>query len=458
MDIHAYIEQHKARFLEEFQELLRIPSISTQPEHANDVKHAGQWVAEQMRQIGFEHVELVETEGLHPLVYGEWLQAGDNAPTVLIYSHYDVQPAVIEDGWDTPPFEPVIKDGKLFARGSLDSKIHVMAHLKAAETLLATGCPVNLKLLFEGEEESSGAHVQAFVQDNSQRLRADVVIVSDGSVPDPQQPVIPYGLRGILAMELHVEGPAQDLHSGHYGGTVHNPLQALAEILAQLHDSNGRVAVPGFYDDVIELEDEEREVLKQVLPFVEQEWETVTRAPQIWGEKEYTIHERICARPTLEINGMAGGYYETGFKTVLPARALAKISCRLVPYQNPQHVYECVKAYIEKIAPPSVKIELRAFDHAAPAVLTRYDSTEVQTALHAYEKAWGVKPLLTREGGSIPIVTTLQQTLNAPIVLMPFGYKGGRAHGPNEYIIVDMYYKGIETAIYYMHMLAEERA
>jgi acetylornithine deacetylase/succinyl-diaminopimelate desuccinylase-like protein len=455
-DAHEYALNNAPRFREQLKELLRIPSVSTMPEYAEDVKRAAAWLVADLQRIGFDRAEAIATAG-HPIVYGEWLGAGDNAPTVLVYCHYDVQPADIADGWDTPPFEPVERDDKIYARGAVDSKSHVVAQLKAAEALLATGhSPVNIKLLFEGEEETSSANLAAFVAHNRERLKADVCVICDGSMADREQPAMAYSLRGIVAMELEVFGPRQDLHSGHYGGTVHNPIQALAEIIAQLHNPDGSVAVPGFYDDVMSLDDAERADLESALPWIDAEWHSVAAAPQSWGELQYNLHERIGARPTLEINGIAGGFAAEGFKTVLPAKALAKISCRLVANQQPERIYQLVKNYIAEIAPPTVRTEMRLHSTGEPALVDR-NSLAVQAAMNAYEKAWGKRPFLTREGGSVPIVVDLQRALQSPMVFMAFGYKGCGAHGPNEHVYLDMWRKGIDTMLYFYQEIGRLR-
>lgn len=453
---HDYAHEHATRFKQQLIELLRIPSISTLTAHADDVRRAAQWIVDDLQQMGFTLAQTFEQDGFLPLVYGEWLGAGDSAPTVLVYCHYDVQPAEMRDGWETDPFTPVERDGKIYARGAIDSKGHVIAHLKAMESLLASGtCPVNLKLLFEGEEESGSEHIFAFIQANKALLDSDAILVSDGSIPAPDQPTLVYGLRGIVTMELEVRGPARDLHSGHYGGNVHNPIQALVEILAQLHDANGTVTVPGFYDGVYPLTDEEREVLTPIYPYMQTEWRTVTGAPAEWGEAEYRLYERVGVRPTLEINGIEGGFYGEGVKTVLPSRATAKISCRLVPDQDPAHIYRVIRAYLEQIAPPTITYTLRDLDMGARGILLDRDSLPMRTAFEAYKRGWGVEPIFTREGGSIPVVEAFQRELDAPIALMPFGYKGGGAHGPNEHVYLDMFYKGIDTAIHFYQLMAE---
>ncbi len=453
MDASDYITTHAEQFKEQLKDLLRIPSVSTLPAHKADVQRAADWLVEDMRRIGFRTAEAIPTAG-HPIVYGEWMGAGAGAPTLLVYGHYDVQPAEMADGWLTEPFQPVERDGRIYARGAIDSKSNVMAQLKAAEAMLATGgAPVNLKLLFEGEEESNSENLSAFVAANRERLKADVVVICDGSMADREQPDMYYGLRGVVSMELEVFGPKQDLHSGHFGGTVHNPIQALAEIITRLHHPDGSVSVPGFYDDVEPLSDEERAELAKALPWIESEWRDVAAAPAQWGEPAYNLHERIGARPTLEINGIAGGFAAEGFKTVLPGRALAKISCRLVPHQTSHKIYERVRAYVMQIAPPTVRVEMRLVSIGEPLLIDRH-SAPVQAALRAYETVWGKRPNFTRAGGSIPVAVDLQRELGAPLVLLAFGYKGCGAHGPNEHVYLDMWYRGMATMIAFCREIA----
>jgi acetylornithine deacetylase/succinyl-diaminopimelate desuccinylase-like protein len=449
---HDYARQHASRFQQQLIDLLRIPSVSTLPQHAPDVQRAAEWLIADMQRIGFDRAVIEQQPGYLPLIYGEWLGAGESAPTVLIYCHYDVQPADMADGWDSDPFTPVERDGKIYARGAVDSKSHVIAQLKAIESLLASPgkSPVNIKVLFEGEEESGSEHIFQFVADNPERLQADVCVVSDGSMPAVDQPDLVYGLRGIISLELTVHGPGRDLHSGHYGGNVHNPIQALAEIIAQLHDPNGTVTVPGFYDDVPPISDEERAVLQAALPYAQTEWDAVTGASQPWGESEYTLLERSGARPTLEINGIAGGFYGTGFKTVLPAKATAKISCRLVPNQDPAQTFEQVRDYIQALTPPTVHSEVTSLEEGAPGVLFDRGTPAMRAAAAAYTKGWGVAPIFSRAGGSVPVVAAFQQKLNLPIVMLAFGYKGCGAHGPNEHVYLDMFHKGIATAIHFL--------
>lgn len=456
-DALAHARQNTVRFHEQYAELLRIPSISTLPEHAADVERAAQWLIDDMRRIGMQRAEIFRAPGYLPLVYGEWLGAGDAAPTVLVYCHYDVQPAERQDGWDTEPFEPVERDGKLYARGAVDSKAHVMIQLKAVESLLAADAmPVNVKLLFEGEEESGSEHIFRFVKQNQAMLRADAVVVSDGSFPDPEQPVLDYGLRGLISLELSVTGPVRDLHSGHYGGTVHNPIAALAGMLAQMHDANGHVTIPGFYDGVRPVTDEERAILAEYGKVVEREWWAYTGAPQPWGEPDFLIHERMGARPTLEYNGIYGGFTGVGVKTVLPSKATVKITCRLVPDQDPIQVSKSIEAFVAKITPPTVTAKITFNqDDVSMGVLLDRDTPAMRAAEEAYTHGWGARPIFAREGGSIPVVMAFQRDLGAPIAMMPFGLKSGGAHSVNEFMVLDMFDRGIVAMIHFYNALAE---
>ncbi|MCU0475302.1 MAG: dipeptidase [Anaerolineae bacterium] len=455
-DTHAHADAQFSATRNRLDALLRIPSVSTVPAHADDVRRAARWIADWMTEMGMTRAEIYEAEGRLPLVYGEWLGAGETAPTVLIYTHYDVQPADKSDGWDTEPFEPTERNGKLYARGAVDSKCHVVIQLAAIEALLkGGGAPVNLKVLCEGEEESGSEHIYAFVAQNPDLLRADVCVISDGSLPNEHQPVLDYGLRGIISFEIHVKGPRRDLHSGHYGGSVHNPIQALAEIVAQLHAPDGSVSVPGFYDQVAPFTDEERAVLAPMHAPFEQEWQDVTGAPAPWGEQGYSAHERIAVRPTLELNGIYGGYIGEGVKTVLPSTAVAKLSCRLVPYQTPDHVWECLHTHIHALTPPSVTVEVKRMEMGAEAFIIDRTSPALKAVTAAYEQGWGVKPLLSREGGSIPVTAEFQRYLSAQLVMMPFGYKNGGAHSINENCDLGMVQKGIHTMLHFYRALAD---
>ena len=452
---YQYAKAHQNRFLEEYIQLLKMRTISAQPRHANDVAAAAEWLRAMMLHIGMTRAEAVlMPEGRCPLVLGEWDGAGDDAPTLLIYCHYDVQPAEIEDGWETDPFEPTIKDGRLFCRGAVDSKLHVMSNLKAVESWLAGDekPKVNLKVALEGEEESGSENINAFIAKHPERLAADIAMISDGAILAPNQPSLTYGLRGIAALEIHVQAPVSDLHSGHWGGSVHNPIQALTEILAGLHDQNGRVTVPGFYDDVINVTAKDRQLLKQVEPFLQREWDSVVNAPAVWGEAEYILPERLGARPTLEINGIHGGYTGPGMKTVLPARASAKITCRLVPHQDPGRIINCIVDYIQDIAPATARVEVHPSGSGAEAVLLDVDGLAMQSAAAAYAYAWGIEPVFERSGGSVPITFECMKVADE-VVIMSYGLKSGRAHGPNENIYLDHFYKGIQATIKFIDVL-----
>lgn len=453
---HRYAREHSDRFLEDLKHLIRIPSVSTQPKHAADVKRAADWLQTEMEKIGLDAEQISMPEGRHPLVFGTWMGAGPNAPTALIYCHYDVQPAVMEDGWHTDPFDPVVKDGIIYGRGATDSKINVITQLRAVESLLASPekSPVNIKLLFEGEEESGGETINAFVAKHADRLAADVSVVSDGPLITPDQPSMVIGLRGITSLEIHVQGPVRDLHSGHFGGNVHNPIQALTEILSALHDENGTITVPGFYDGVPEPDPAERQAIDAANRYYDENWKLVANAPAVWGEAGYTIQEKAGIRPTLEINGIWGGYAGHGVKTVLPAKAGAKITCRLVPGQTPGQIFEVIKAHVEEITPPTVKVELVTQDMGATALRLPYDSIAVAVANQAYENHWGVKTVMEVAGGSIPIASTLKN-ITDELVIMGYAHKGGQAHGPNENNHLSMFDKGIGTAIDFLMLYGE---
>ena len=456
---YEYAKAHQDRFLEEYIQLLKMRTISTQPQHANDVAAAAEWLQEMMLNIGMTRAEAVlMPEGRCPLVLGEWDGAGDSAPTLLIYCHYDVQPAEIEDGWNTDPFEPTIKDGRLFCRGAVDSKLHVMSNLKAVESWLAGDekPKVNLKVALEGEEESGSENINAFIAKHPERLAADIAMISDGAILAPNQPSLTYGLRGIAALEIHVQAPVSDLHSGHWGGSVHNPIQALTEILASLHDKNGKVTAPGFYDDVIDVTAKDRQLLKQVEPFLQREWDSVVNAPAVWGEAEYILPERLGARPTLEINGIHGGYTGAGMKTVLPARASAKITCRLAPRQDPGRIIDCIVDYIQDIAPATARVEVRPSGSGAEAVLLDVDGLAMQSAVAAYAHAWGVEPVFERSGGSVPITFECMKVADE-VVIMSYGLKSGRAHGPNENIYLQHFFNGIQATIKFIDVLGAGR-
>lgn len=447
MSAYDYARQHSDHFRRELHDLLRIPSVSTDMAFAAECRRAADWLVEHLRSIGLA-AERIDT-ARHPMVYAEWMGAGA-APTVLIYGHYDVQPAVIEDGWDSEPFEPVEREGKIYARGVTDDKGQFFAHIKAVESLLrAEGrLPVNVRFIIEGEEESGSGSIMRFVAEQPEKLRADVCVISDGSMSRLDEPVIVHALRGGMVFELHITGPSQDLHSGMFGGTVHNPALALAEMLSKMHLPDGRVAVPGFYDDVRTLSDDERALMAQI-EWTEDEWRSVTGAPQPWGENGYSLLERIGARPTLEITGMTSGYTGSGFKSIVPGRAVAKIACRLVPNQDPQRVFECVREYIARITPPTVSSEV-LYGRGFPASEVDLNHPAMQVAVRAYERGWGARPAFRREGGSIPIVGDFQQKLGLPVVLMGFGLDSDGLHGPNEHYSIAMFERGIATSIAFL--------
>jgi acetylornithine deacetylase/succinyl-diaminopimelate desuccinylase-like protein len=448
-----YARDNTGRFVQELESLLRIPSISTDPAHAPDIARAAEWLAESLRAIGAQNVAVMPTAG-YPVVYGEWLGAGADAPTVLVYGHYDVVPAAKEDGWDTEPFDPTIIDGKIYARGATDDKGQLYIHAKALESYLQAGGgpPANLKFLLEGEEEVSSPNLRPFLEEHLDLLRADVCVISDSSMPSIDRPMITHSLRGMTYIEIHVEGPHDDLHSGFYGGAVHNPALALVEILSEMYDENNVIAVPGFYDDVMPLSDAERaEIAKTDMS--EAELLAATGVPAPWGDAAFTIRERVSARPTLEINGLLSGWGGPGPKTIIPATAMAKVSCRLVGNQDPNDIYEKIASYVASIAPPTVRVRVDLLTTGEPALID-FTLPEMQAAARAYEKGWGATPVFTRGGGSIPIVADIANLMQIPVVMMGYGLDTDGLHGTNEHYSLAMFQRGIETAIVYLEELA----
>lgn len=452
----AISQAHTGRpqYLQQLLDFLRIPSISTLPAHHADIRRAAQWLATDMARIGLEQVQLLETAG-NPVVFGQWLGAGPDAPTVLVYGHYDVQPADPLELWHSPPFTPQIRDDRVYARGASDNKGQMFSHLKAVESMLVANgrLPVNLKFCLDGEEEIGSPHLPPFVSAHRELLAADSILVSDGGMISLRQPVIHYALRGVVFAEIEVSGPRRDLHSGSYGGAVHNPAQAVAEIIAALHDENGRVAIPGFYDNVVPLSPAERALLAR-LPQTAVQWQQETGVPALWGEPEYTLLERTTARPTCEVNGIWGGFQGEGAKTIIPAKAGAKISMRLVAEQDPQEIGRLFTEYVTGLAPETVVVRVRVQEGGAAAAVTPYDAPEITAAVKAYQAGWGATPFLGRGGGSLPIIAAFQKELAAPFVLMPFGLDDNR-HAPNEHYHLQNFYRGIDTAIYYYHYLPE---
>ena len=447
---NPFVRENQDRFLAELFDLLRIPSVSTAAKFKEDVRRAAQFVQQKLQEAEVDKVKLYETGG-HPIVYAEKI-VDSSAPTVLVYGHYDVQPADPYELWDSPPFEPEIRHEKIYARGACDDKGQMYMHIKALETLVAQkNIPCNIKFLIEGEEEIGSDHLAPFVEQHREMLVADVVLISDTSMISNEDPSITVGLRGMSYMEVEVTGPNRDLHSGMYGGAVANPINVLCQMIASLHDEQGRVTVPGFYDKVVDLSAEERQEVNRA-PHDDEVYKQELGIQALAGEAGYTTPERIGIRPTLDVNGIWGGYIEEGAKTVLPSKAFAKISMRLVPNQDHEEVNELFISHMENIAPPSAKVKATAH-HGGQAAVVPPDSIGVQAASRAFEEAWGKTPFLTREGGSIPIVSLFQQTLGIDSVLMGFGLDEDAIHSPNENYGVFNYLKGIETiALFYKHL------
>ncbi len=450
----TYAREHGEQFVNELLEMLRIPSLSGDPAHKGDIQRMAEWLAAHMRALGLDKIAVMPTAG-HPVVYGEWMGAGADKPTVLVYGHYDVVPAALEDGWNTPPFEPTVRDGNIYARGATDDKGQLFIHVKALEAYLKTSgaAPVNVKFFLEGEEEIASPNLRPFLEAHLDLLRADVCVISDTSMRTINEPAILHSLRGMVYIEMEVMGPKEDLHSGLWGGAAHNPALALVEILAKMFNDDHTIAVPGFYDDVVPLTDEERAMIAKTDLSAEQ-YKQSTGVTELWGDLEYTIRERISARPTLDINGMWSGWTGPGPKTIIPAKAGAKLSSRLVANQNPDTIYQRIKAFVESVAPPTVQVTMKLLTKGNPALID-FNLPEMQAAARAYEAAWGAKPLFTRGGGSIPVVSDIYTLLDIPVVLMGYGLDDDGLHSPNEKYSVEMFERGIETAIVYLEELAQ---
>jgi acetylornithine deacetylase/succinyl-diaminopimelate desuccinylase-like protein len=448
-----YAQKDQKQALEELKELLRIPSISTLPDHAKDVRRAADWITQKLKAIGFENIQLLETPR-HPVIYADWLNASGK-PTLLIYGHYDVQPVDPVNEWETPPFEPTARGENLYARGSSDDKGQVMVHLKALEAIMKTDrkLPINVKLMIEGEEEIGSENLKGVLDKHKKLFQADACVISDSQMLTPTQPLIVVGLRGLCYTEVEVTGPSHDLHSGAYGGAVHNPMKALCEIISKLHDANNKITIPGFYDRVRALSKEEKEELA-MLPFTDKTLQQETGVPKPWGEAGFTTKERIGARPTLEVHGIRGGFIGDGAKTVIPAKALAKISMRLVPNQTAEEAGRLFKKHVESLAPSTVKVNVKILHGADPALVDRKHKA-IEAAARAYETTFGAKPYYLLEGGSIPVVVQLQRMFNLPVALMGFGLPDDRLHSPNEKYHLPNYYKGIECTIRYYYELAK---
>lgn len=454
MTTNEFIEQHKDSFLDELFTFLRIASVSTDSSRKIEVEKAADFLISQLNSLNLSRVERFETKG-HPIVYGEHCPF-DDRPTVLIYGHYDVQPSDPDHLWDTPPFEPTIKDGKIYARGASDDKGQSFTHLKALQSLIEAdgGVPVNVKILLEGEEEIGSPNLVPFIESHRDMLECDMVLISDTSMFGLDQPSITFGLRGLAYMEVEVVGPNRDLHSGVYGGAVENPLNVLCEIIAQLKDADGVIQIPGFYDKVVDLTPDDRKAMAD-LPFDETAYKASLDVDAVHGEKGYTTLERASARPTLDVNGIWGGYQGEGAKTVLPSKAKAKISMRLVPNQDPHEIAELFKQQVLSLAPETVKIKVTEH-HGGYASRTDLNFHGLKAAAAAFEDIYQTKVLFSMEGGSIPIVADFKRVLDAESILMGFGVTSDAIHSPNESFHVKDFYRGIKTSARFFQLLAED--
>jgi acetylornithine deacetylase/succinyl-diaminopimelate desuccinylase-like protein len=441
-----FINVNRDRYVEELTQYLAIPSISALPQHAEDVKRCAEWTATEMKRIGLQNVRLEETPG-NPVVYGEWLGA-EGAPTILFYGHYDVQPVDPVNLWTSPPFEATVRDGEIYARGSADDKGQVFMHFKAVEAHMKQhgALPANMKFLIEGEEEVGSANLDNFINSHKDQLKADVVVISDSPMFDRGIPSICYGLRGLSYFQIDLRGTKSDLHSGSFGGAVANPAMVLAQVLTQMKDKSGRVKIPNFYDDVVPLRDEERQEFAR-LPFNEKKYRQDLKAPKLYGEAGYTTLERIWARPTFEVNGLLSGFTGEGAKTVIPAVAMAKVSMRLVPNQDPKKIGDLFEAYVKKVAPKTVELKVTRM-HGGKPWMTAFDNPYVQAAGRAIEAGFGQRPVFNREGGSIPVVATFQEELGLPCVLFGVGLPDENAHAPDEKLDLGNFHNGIIASAY----------
>ncbi|MFI9821806.1 dipeptidase [Streptomyces sp. NPDC052013] len=453
--VRTYIDQHRAAFLDDLAAWLRIPSVSAQPEHAADVHRSAAWLAAKLKETGFPTAEVWQTPGA-PAVYAEWPSADPEAPTVLVYGHHDVQPAARADGWDSEPFEPVVRGNRLYARGAADDKGQVFFHTLGVRAHLATtgrtSPAVHLKLLIEGEEESGSPHFRALVEQQAERLAADAVIVSDTGMWSEDTPTVCTGMRGLAECEITLFGPDQDIHSGSFGGAVPNPATVVGRLVAALHDENARVAIPGFYDGVVELTDRERELFAE-LPFDERQWLATARSHGTAGEAGYSTLERIWARPTAEVNGIGGGYQGPGSKTIIPSSAMVKLSFRLVAGQDPGHIEKCVRDWAAAQVPDGVRCEI-TFSSATRPCLTPLDHPALQSVVRAMGRAFEKPVRFTREGGSGP-AADLQDVLGAPVLFLGISVPSDGWHAPNEKVELDLLLKGVETSAHLWGDLAE---
>ncbi|WP_141603469.1 dipeptidase [Terrilactibacillus laevilacticus] len=451
--IKNYLKDHRSVHLDQLKDFLSIPSISAQSEHANDIKTAAKWLSNSLKEAGLENIQIMETKR-HPVIYADWLHA-DGKPTVLIYGHYDVQPVDPLNKWHSEPFKPVIKDNKIFARGASDDKGQVFMHIKMVEAILKTNgeLPVNVKFCIEGEEEIGSPNLYGFVENHQELLSSDVLLVSDTTMVGKNKPTVCYGLRGMCAFEIELKGPSHDLHSGIYGGAVQNPLHALTELLSTMHNNKGQVTVDGFYDAVQPISEEEMKTCMELSQ--DEDLKTQLELDALYGEEGYPTLARIWARPTLEINGLYGGFEGEGIKTVIPSEAHAKITCRLVPDQEPKEIAALLQKHLESHLPTGVKLAITWHDQAKP-FLTPYDHPAIEAAGDALKSSYGVDPVYARMGGSVPIVELFNTTLGLPAVLMGFGLDEENFHAPNEHFHLENFDKGLESLVDFLFNVKEK--
>ena len=455
MALETILKQNRQKYEDELGEFLRIPSVSARSEHKPDMVRCADWLSDKLKTSGMK-AEVIRTPG-HPIVYGELMEAGPKAPTVLVYGHYDVQPVEPLDEWKTPPFEPSRRDGRLYARGTADDKGQIHVHMKAVDAYReARGVlPVNMKFLFEGEEEVGSVNLEDFIEANTDKLACDAAVISDTPMLSPELPSICVGLRGLVYMEIRLQGPSQDLHSGSYGGAVVNPVNALAEIIAQLRDKRGRVKIPGFYEKVKRPKAVEKQALKKI-PFKEADLKRETGVPAAGGGEEgYHFLERVWTRPTLDVNGMLAGYTGEGAKTIIPAKAMAKVSMRLVPDQDPKRIRRAFERHVKSLKPKGVNMEIEFHSDGLPWAADP-EGPLFTAACSAVKTTFGREPLFIREGGSIPIVPMIEKVLKTPVLLLGFALPGCNLHSPNEWISLDLYHKGIEIMTRLYDEIAKE--
>lgn len=448
-DAVEYAHQNREQFLDNLKNLVAIPSVSTNPENQKDISQAAEWLKNQLLKIGMERAEVMPTKG-HPVVYAELLKAGPKKPTILVYGHYDVQPVEPLELWESEPFEPTPRGENLYSRGASDMKGQIIASLSAVESILKQGpMPVNVKFILEGEEEIGSPNLPPFLEAQKDLLAADFALNPDAGMIAPDAPTIIYALRGLAYFELRIYGPKQDLHSGQFGGVVHNPAQALCELIAGMHDGGGRITLPGYYDSVRPVSETERGELAR-LPLKDDYYIHQTGVSQLWGEKDYAPVERVSARPTLEVNGLYSGFTGKGSKTVLPSYAMAKISMRLVPDQDPEEVRKQMIEYLEANTPKTVRYELDMLGGGFPSI-SDINAPGAQSLANALEQVWGVRPVYKREGGSIPVVADMQKILGFDSVLTGFGLPDDNLHAPNEKLHLPTWYKGIDALIHFFY-------